>query len=206
MRAEVMALLADVKENPQDLTPWLVLTDWLEEHGDEADCARAEYCRLCFDKLGKKVYASDWEKGERRRELFLQWKKVWLGGLVDLLEGGHCAIRRGVLQIAASGALLLQSLEQGVPDEIGGWIEELRVYGLNPLVLEQLARSPILEGPTQVHLHGDLSDPRGKQAILALAGSPYLNQVRQLGLYVTVRRPSALDPLKKRFGKAIRTS
>src|SRR5262249_47472223 len=70
VRPELLALLADVKENPADLTPWLVLTDWLEEHGDEADQARAEYCRLCFDKLGKKTYASDWEKGERRRELF----------------------------------------------------------------------------------------------------------------------------------------
>src|SRR5262245_42565589 len=28
-RPEVLALLADVKENPDDLTPWLVLTDWL---------------------------------------------------------------------------------------------------------------------------------------------------------------------------------
>lgn len=58
-RAELRALLADVKAAPDDVTPWLVLTDWLEDHGNAADAARAEYCRLCFDKVGKKTYASD---------------------------------------------------------------------------------------------------------------------------------------------------
>src|SRR6476469_9393327 len=83
-RPEVLAFLADVKENPDDLTPWLVLTDWLEENGDESDVARAEYCRLCFDKLGKKTYASDWEQGERRRELFRRYSERWLGPIREM--------------------------------------------------------------------------------------------------------------------------
>src|SRR5262249_38538545 len=62
-------------------TPWLVLTDWLEENGDEADQARAEYCRLCLDRLQPKVTARDWDKGERRRELFRRWSKEWLGAI-----------------------------------------------------------------------------------------------------------------------------
>src|SRR5262245_31043069 len=101
-RPEVLALLADVKENPDDLTPWLVLTDWLEENGDEADRARAEYCRLCFDKLGKKTYASDWEKGERRRELFRDYREQWFGGFSKLFPNEafgltRCEIKRGLL-------------------------------------------------------------------------------------------------------------
>ena len=80
-RPELMGLLADVKENPDDLTPWLVLCDWLEDSYDEVDRARGEYCRLCFDKLGQKTYASDWEKGERRRHLYRTYHEAWLGPL-----------------------------------------------------------------------------------------------------------------------------
>ena len=81
-RPELMALLADVKQNPDDLTPWLVLCDWLEDQDDEAERARGEYCRLCFDKLGTKTYASDWEKGERRRHLYRTYHEAWLGPIV----------------------------------------------------------------------------------------------------------------------------
>src|SRR5437762_10130896 len=36
------ALLQAIRDDPGDDTPWLVLADWLEEHGD----ARAELVRL----------------------------------------------------------------------------------------------------------------------------------------------------------------
>ena len=38
---EVLAFLADCKENPMDDTPRLVLADWLEEQGDP----RGEFLR-----------------------------------------------------------------------------------------------------------------------------------------------------------------
>jgi uncharacterized protein (TIGR02996 family) len=104
-RPELLALLADVKDHPDDRTPWLVLTDWLEEHGDEADRARAEYCRLCLPKMGLlKVTAAHYDLGERRRELFRQWGAAWLGPLAGCSpnqENGlfHVTVRQR-LQIA----------------------------------------------------------------------------------------------------------
>jgi uncharacterized protein (TIGR02996 family) len=51
-RPELLALLADIKENPDDLTPWLVLTDWLEENGDEGDRARASFYQPLKERFG----------------------------------------------------------------------------------------------------------------------------------------------------------
>src|SRR5262249_15508960 len=45
-RPELLALLQAVKQQPDDDSPRLVLADWLEEYGDEADRARAEFVRL----------------------------------------------------------------------------------------------------------------------------------------------------------------
>src|SRR4051794_13498130 len=48
-RPEVLAILQDVKDHPDDDTPRLVLADWLEEHGaseGDADRDRAEFIRV----------------------------------------------------------------------------------------------------------------------------------------------------------------
>src|SRR5438132_12301372 len=108
-RPERIAFLDDVKDNPDDPTPWLVLADWLEENGDEPDRARAEHVRLCHEFLGKKVYASDYQKGERRRELFRTWRAAWLGPLLS----ERFQLRRGLLFVATSAAALLGMAEDG---------------------------------------------------------------------------------------------
>jgi uncharacterized protein (TIGR02996 family) len=206
-RPELLALLADVKENPDDLTPWLVLTDWLEEHGDEADRARAEYCRLCFDKLGKKTYASDWEKGERRRELFRAWKREWMGGLAEL-PVQRCSLKRGLLHLWVDSSTLFRAIDQGLPAEVGAWVERLEVHLLTPSLIKQLALSPLLEGPTDVRLHcSDWYAEDVPDAIQALVKSPYLNHVRALHLRGSqiLKRPELFASLKKRFGKALHT-
>ena len=45
-RPEVLAFLRAAREQSDDDTPRLVLADWLEEHGSEADVARAALVRL----------------------------------------------------------------------------------------------------------------------------------------------------------------
>src|SRR5262245_43653499 len=147
-RPELLALLAAVKENPNDLTPWLVLCDWLEEYGDESDRARAEYCRLCFDRLGKKTYASDWEKGERRRELYRQYHRDWLGPIARL----RVTVRRGLLEVEASGDALLEVADAGVEVESWSWVETLRVLTLRREQAVALAACPLLAGPTHIEL------------------------------------------------------
>ena len=45
-RPELLALLRVCKDNLEEDAPRLVLADWLAEHGDEHDAARAELIRL----------------------------------------------------------------------------------------------------------------------------------------------------------------
>ncbi|MGL4552903.1 MAG: TIGR02996 domain-containing protein, partial [Gemmataceae bacterium] len=121
-RLELLALLADVKDHPDDRTPWLVLTDWLEENGGEADVARAEYCRLCLPKMGLgKVTAAHWELGERRRDLYRKWHAAWLGPLAG------CAPKQenGLFTVAAGDALT-QSLRGYAADpEPFAWVYQV---------------------------------------------------------------------------------
>jgi uncharacterized protein (TIGR02996 family) len=49
-RSEMLRLLKAAKENPWDDAKRLVLAGWLEEHGNEADRARAEIIRLQIDE------------------------------------------------------------------------------------------------------------------------------------------------------------
>ena len=51
------ALMAAIIANPDEDTPRLALADWLQEHGDKYDQARAAFIRLQIeaDRAGKKA-------------------------------------------------------------------------------------------------------------------------------------------------------
>lgn len=210
LRAELLALLDDVKENPDDLTPWLVLTDWLEENGDEAERARAEYCRLCFDKLGKKTYASDWEKGERRRDLFREYRERWFGGLSPSFAQGpygslRCEIKRGLVHVSSSGSELRSAVETGVPAEFGAWVEVLDLHTLSSDDLTWLATCPLLDGPGEVKLQATWRQPFSHKALNTLAQSSYLRHVRALYVLEPGARKKGIrmQSLKARFGNRL---
>src|SRR5262245_49577214 len=93
-RPELSALLRAARENPGDVTGRLVLADWLEEYGDEADGARAELVRLqcrLHPELERSsgpvvVPALLGEGGtapslRRQDRLLCQHKPAWLGAL-----------------------------------------------------------------------------------------------------------------------------
>jgi uncharacterized protein (TIGR02996 family) len=218
-RAEVLAFLSDVKDNPDDPTPWLVLTDWLEENGDEADRARAEYCRLCFDKLGKKTVAGDWDEGERRRELFRRYKKKWFGPLIELppvYGKPRIEVRRGLLHVNIEFAVLLSHVGEGPPDESWAWVQELQLTVQSSEEIEHLASWPFLLGPRHLQVqHTGNGQPPTPQAIQALADSPYLDHLRSLrfwssavhgvwteeGYQLNVDFHALYAPLKQRLGR-----
>jgi uncharacterized protein (TIGR02996 family) len=60
---ERAALLQAIIDHPEDDDRRLVYADWLEEHGDEADAARAEYVRLAITRAGLS------KTDDRRREI-----------------------------------------------------------------------------------------------------------------------------------------
>lgn len=217
-RPEMLALLADVKENPDDLTPWLVLSDWLEEHGDEAERARAEYCRLCFDKFGTKTDARNWDAGERRRDLFRQYKSAWLGPLAawpskrDWLANSQPAmlqIRRGLLHLEA-GIDDLKTLVD-VPADVWMWANSVAAVLRTSEEIVGLSNWPLFEGLGEVKIHLLGYAHPTKEAVRALAASPTLAHVHRFRFFANVlhspiHRGDEIDwnrllaPLKERFG------
>jgi uncharacterized protein (TIGR02996 family) len=75
---ERAALYAAILEAPEEDGPRLVFADWLEEHGDESDRARAEFIRLQC-RLAR---MNDWDEGYveakvRADRLFLEHREAW---------------------------------------------------------------------------------------------------------------------------------
>jgi len=169
-----MALLADVKQNPDDLTPWLVLCDWLEDRDDEAERARGEYCRLCFDKLGTKTYASDWEKGERRRHLYRTYHETWLGPILPLKP----QIVKGLLEVSSDE--VLDHVEAMASDpEAWAWVGTLEVgEGIEELMSPKRGLERLVAGLRTLDITTELSD----REVATLASWPFLRKVRVLKL------------------------
>jgi uncharacterized protein (TIGR02996 family) len=200
----LLALLDGVRVNPDDLTPWLVLCDWLEENGDEADRARSEYCRLCFDKLGKTVYASDWEAGERRRDLYRRYKQEWFGPILAL----QVTMKKGLASVGsiwtATSRHLIEALQV---EEPWAWAEGLYWYSAGfetEKTFTDLAWSPGLSCLRRLTLRCDkLSVPNAR----ALAESPYLKRLVFFELNVTNPREGSTEArelLHERFGEVLR--
>lgn len=179
-RPELMALLADAKDNPDDQTTWLVLTDWLEEYGDEADRARAEYCRLCLDRFGKKTYASDWEKGERRRELARRYAAEWFGPVLALQP----QVRKGLVKL---GKPSWSAFEARVPAllrdrERWEWVEALRLEFFRLHGLVNSGAASLLT--TLRTLSFDGHDTASDEWIELLCGCEHLARLRSLSFEV----------------------
>lgn len=115
-------------------------------------------------------------------------------------------LEKGLVHLVLDAAELLAAMARGVPIDDGACVQEVRVGGLTPRLVADLAASPILDGPAVVVLNANWRDGRYADAIQALAESPGLRDVRQLclvggKLLTTDRRLAAL---RKRFGPALR--
>jgi uncharacterized protein (TIGR02996 family) len=169
-RPELLALLSDVKDHPDDRTPWLVLTDWLEEHGDEADRARAEYCRLCLPKMGLlKVTAAHYDLGERRRELFRQWGQTWLGPLFECRPQQE----NGLFTVNADTAFSLTLPNYAVDVEPFAWVYQV-VPAPDAIVLN--ATSAFWGEVRSVHFPYGASVAK----LLSYLQAPHLRNLRQI--------------------------
>jgi uncharacterized protein (TIGR02996 family) len=78
------ALMAAILADPAEDTPRLALADWLDEHGDAHDRARAEFIRLqCeLDRLPEGTKPTPAHR--RARALHSKHVKAWLGPLAPL--------------------------------------------------------------------------------------------------------------------------
>ena len=80
-RPEVRVFLDEARDRPDDDVPRLVLADWLDDHGDDTDRARAEHlriqCRLARPGQTEPGLAA------RERQLEARHADDWLGPLAD---------------------------------------------------------------------------------------------------------------------------
>jgi uncharacterized protein (TIGR02996 family) len=222
-RLEVVAFLNDVKDNPDDPAPRLILADWLAENGDEADQGMAEYIRVQWAARGRKMYASDWEEGERRRSLFRRYKDEWFGPLLQTAFEMKCGLL--ALPLTKQPWLRLDRL-RAAQLEAWCWVESLElseaVWALGQVAMSPLltgiralrlsfvpvgdkgacalAEAPLLRGLRELEM--DWAGIRDKGA-LALAASPYLGRLKRLALTGNPIGQKARRALQDRFGAAL---
>src|SRR6266545_3181868 len=112
--------------NPGEDTPRLALADWLQEHGDKHDQARAEFIRLQIETSRLPEDDRRRKKLEQRAEkIVTQHREVWVAPLVKLdsmhLNGtGYSAADwpRGLLErlFMPTQTFLLKAAQQALPD------------------------------------------------------------------------------------------
>lgn len=112
---QVLALLQAAKEKPEEDGPRLVLSDWLEEHGDTA---RAEFLRLQLLLAPGSSLSPEkrTEARQREEELLARLGGAWLGPLWE--HGG--VWHRGLLSVQLDRLRLPEHLADMLP-----WIDTL---------------------------------------------------------------------------------
>jgi len=179
-RSTLLALLRDARENPKDLTPRLIMADWLEDHGDAHDAARAELIRLqCHLERKGLPEAERSRLWEQESELFRAHGKTWLGPLAGQVS--RAEFRRGLLRLTLQPSRLLTRGGMTLTaSEAFAWVEELWLEKLSPAGLCRLLASRILNGIPILRL----PHARGRAEIAArLADSPRLSGLRELDLH-----------------------
>ena len=176
-RPEVLALLAEVKDRPDDDAPRLLLADWLEKHDDP----RGEFVRLQVTRA--RLSPRDPRRAvleQREQELLGRFRDIWLGPLRTLLV--PCKFERGLVHIAvhAAGLLAARGAEAG-PSEAFAWIDGLTcIAALSAASVETLAASSSLLQLNELHLNAARLGPRGAAR---LAGLPTLARLTALYLW-----------------------
>src|SRR3954453_22531856 len=93
-RHAVLAFLREIKENPEDDTPRLVLADWLEEHDDP----RGKFTRLQCRRARLGQAEAQAQPSEPEKALLEKHGKEWLGVLAE--KGIMTEFRRGLVKAA----------------------------------------------------------------------------------------------------------
>lgn len=169
-RPVVLAFLRDIKANPDDPTPRLVLADWLEEHGDAVRAARGEFLRL--QSLAE---PSDSPKCEV--ELLRRFETAWLGPLRPLAISWSW--RRGLLHLEIPARVLLDDSAALVRTEAFAWVEGVTFRNLTTESVKRLADSSWLGWLNTLDLGYNFIRDAG---VAALAASPNLGNLRTLWL------------------------
>jgi uncharacterized protein (TIGR02996 family) len=171
---QLLVFLREIKDQPDDDTPRLILADWLQDQGE----ARGELIHL------QVVRARIAEDDPRYNELYRRERQIlarhafhWLGPFIDVV--GDWEFRRGLVFLEARAESLLGDSSADIDDEALLWVEELRILEAQTRHLTRLGNSPLLEHLANLDLSGNNIADNGLERLLA---SPYLDGLRVLRL------------------------
>jgi uncharacterized protein (TIGR02996 family) len=207
------AFLRAICDNPDDDTPRLVYADWLDEHGDEARRARAEFIRTQVELARMPLVDDSVEMGGRRRclrireaQLLQRHKREWLRpfrGTSGLLRGPNvrAQFRRGLIERLCLPVARFLKEGKALTAHLPIRALELNLARKNELAA--LAESPALKHVSELHLWPP--PPRTTAVRLTpLAESPHLHHLRDLRLSAMTVEPADLPqvleaPHRERF-------
>jgi len=183
-RPEVLALLADAKDDPADL-PRLLLADWLDDRGEagRAEFVRSQCLRATLDDSDPRQD----ELRRRERELLERHEADWLGPILGLpLEGWSW--RRGLLRLGLRGATIRSrefvSLAGG---EALAWVEGVTFHQQSEHEMIRCLQSPVLREVSSLGLERACLNPAVADA---LAECPHLGRLRSFTWHGGVRWPT----------------
>jgi uncharacterized protein (TIGR02996 family) len=181
-RPEVLAFLREIKDDPDNDAPRLVLADWLEEQGDprsEFVRLQVERARLAEEDPRRKCLAA------RERQLLDEHAAAWLGRW-------HKAAYRwqfdhGLLHLELAASRMARAGRATLDDAATAWVDSLGVSGLPAEVVAKLFPVHAL----------DLSSA-GDDSALTAASVPALAGLRRLrmtNVSQPLHPPLSLAPL-----------
>jgi uncharacterized protein (TIGR02996 family) len=203
---ERRALMAAIIANPDEDTPRLAFADWLQEHGDKHDRARAEFIRLQIEAFPLPKGDESRAKLEKQAAaLAKKYAKHWLGPIAGLLNETRfqpeLIFDRGLLisVFLTPGAFLKPATQQAL-------VEWLPLVGVKVLMLSGkskkiglVAESPVLGlVPALMWFDTQMDDAGLKE----FAKSPHTSRLTTLNLEKMLATDTGLKALAKSPGFA----
>ena len=154
-RPEVLAFLQDIKQNPDDDTPRLILADWLEEHDDPRGEFLRVQCELARHSTKGRRHA---ELKVRERELLSRFEREWLAPLWQdgARATAEATFRRGLIQLRLrADDFFRQAYSRSAAwatTEGPSWIEQVSLWNLTQQFLAELAAAPVMARLTSLCL------------------------------------------------------
>jgi uncharacterized protein (TIGR02996 family) len=204
--AELDALLAAIRANPEDDLPRLALADWCLEQPDEATQARGEFIHLrCRAAALPEDDPQRPRLIRRARELQETFELHWLGGLDKLVADWD--FERGCVFVPVTSGSVSRGKLTRLADAPGWrWVIGVRGRSLTARGVKDLVASPLLAQLTSLDLgHSEVGAPGaralatsrhaghlaallmgycalGDGGVAVLVGSPHLSRLTTLAL------------------------
>jgi uncharacterized protein (TIGR02996 family) len=187
--AVLRAFLDDLKANPVDETPRLVLADWLEEHAaTDADHARAQ--RLRLDRRATQPWSGP--RQDRLDALSSDHLATWLGPLARV-PGLSGRVSNGLLTLTGSvGALLSTEMRDSADAPEWDWVERLNIAG-DDQRCSRIWQQPYLRHVREVNLHSPTL--RSDEQMQLFLNSPFLERFNAIGLGHVLSDGDAIEVL-----------